>query len=140
MDELTTLRDRMNQLFEDFFSGSPLARPFGEGRWLPSVDVYETDDEVVIKAETPGMKKDDLQVSATPEAITISGETSREDEVREENFLRRERRRGRFSRTIPLPTAIKPEETKAKFEDGVLEIRAAKEEKAAPAGHTIVVE
>jgi HSP20 family protein len=140
VDDLAAFRDRMNQLFEDFVGGSLLQRSLSEARWTPSVDVYETDTEVVVKAEVPGMKKEDLQVAATPEAITISGQTATEKEVREESYVRRERRTGRFSRTLPLPAAIKADETKAKFVDGVLEVRAPKEHAGPAEGPRIGIE
>ena len=140
VDDLAAFRDRMNQLFEDFVGGSLLPRSLSEARWTPNVDVYQTDTEVVVKAEVPGIKKEDLQVAATPEAITISGQTAVEKEVRDENYLHRERRTGRFSRTLPLPAAIKADETKAKFADGVLEVRAPKEQAGPAEGHKITVE
>ena len=126
--QMASLWDEMNDLFEQHLGGRPLMRPLaGITRWAPSVDMYETDDEVVVKAEVPGMTKEDLEVTVTEEAVTISGESTAEEEVKEENYVRRERRSGKFTRRLPLPGAVHVEEAKAKFADGVLEVRVPKE-------------
>lgn len=126
--QMSTLWDEMNDLFEQHFGGRSLMRPLsGMMRWAPSVDMYETDDEIVLRAEVPGMKKEDLQVTVTEEAISISGETQAEEEVKGENYMRRERRYGKFTRRLPLPTAVHLDEAKAKFTDGILEVRVPKE-------------
>ncbi len=92
----------------------------------PAVDVYETDDEVVIKAELPGTKKEDVEVTATEDRVVLSGESTTTEEVDEENYYRREMRYGSFRRSVALPHAIDPEAVSAKFADGVLEVRAPK--------------
>ncbi len=97
---------------------------------VPSVDVYETDDEVVVKAELPGTKKEDVEVTATEDQIVLSGETTESEEVKEENYYRREMRYGSFRRAVAVPHAIDPEAVSAKFTDGVLEVRAPKAEAA----------
>jgi HSP20 family protein len=126
--QMSTLWDEMNQLFEEHFGGRSLMRPLtGITRWAPSVDMFETDDEVVVKADVPGMSKEDLEVTVTEEFITISGESKSEEEVKEENYMRRERRYGKFTRRLPLPAAVHLDEAKAKFTDGILEVRVPKE-------------
>lgn len=128
--QMSTLWDEMNDLFEQHFGGRSLMRPLsGMMRWAPSVDMYETDDEIVVKADVPGMSKEDLEVTVTEEAITISGETQAEEEVKGENYMRRERRYGKFTRRLPLPAAVHLDEAKAKFTDGILEVRVPKEAK-----------
>ncbi len=128
--QMSTLWDEMNDLFEQRFGGRSLMRPLsGMTRWAPSVDMYETDDEIVVKANVPGMSKEDLEVTVTEEAITISGETQAEEEVKGENYMRRERRYGKFTRRLPLPGAVHLDEAKAKFTDGILEVRVPKEAK-----------
>ncbi len=97
----------------------------------PAVDVYETDDEVVIKAELPGIKKEDIQVTATEDRVVLSGESTTTEEVEEDNYYRREMRYGSFRRSVALPHAIDPEAVSAKFADGVLEVRAPKVVEAA---------
>ncbi|MFQ6131309.1 MAG: Hsp20/alpha crystallin family protein [Armatimonadota bacterium] len=125
--DMRRMREHMDRLFSDIFSGRPwpMAWP-AEGEGRPTVDVYETEGEVVVQADVPGMKKEDLEISATEDGITIRGESKREKEVEEEGYHRRERYYGRFARTVPTPTAIDADQTKAKFRDGVLEIRAPK--------------
>ena len=93
---------------------------------VPAVDVYETNDEVVVKAELPGIDKKDVDVTATEDRIVLSGETTSTEEVDEDNYYRREMRYGSFRRSIPLPHAVDPDAVTAKFTNGVLEIRAPK--------------
>ncbi|MGD8239980.1 MAG: Hsp20/alpha crystallin family protein [Armatimonadota bacterium] len=125
---MASLWDEMNDLFEQHFGGRSLMHPLrGVGRWAPSVDMYETDEEVVVKAEVPGMSKEDLEVTVTEEAVAISGETTAEEEATEENYTRRERRYGKFTRRLPLPAAVHVDEATAKFADGILEVRVPKE-------------
>ncbi len=92
----------------------------------PAVDVYETDDEVVIKAELPGTNKEDVEVTATEDRVVLSGETTTTEEVDKDNYYRREMRYGSFRRSVELPHVIDPDAVSAKFTDGVLEIRAPK--------------
>ena len=118
-------------------------RPFpsllGRDRWLPirplsirmpSIDVYEEKDSVVVKAELPGMTKEDIEVNLTGEHLTIKGEKKEDKEVKEDDYYRRERSYGSFMRTVTLPCEVKSEEIKASFKDGVLEIQMPKTEDA----------
>ena len=98
---------------------------------VPAVDVYETDDEVVVRAELPGVKKEDVEVTASEDQIVVTGESRSEQEVKEEGYYRKELRQGSFRRTVALPHPVNPEEVSAKFTDGVLEIRAPKIAEAA---------
>ena len=105
----------------------------------PAVDVYETDDEVVVKAELPGTKKEDVEVTATEDRVLISGKSTTTEEVEEDNYYRREMRYGSFRRSVALPHAIDPEAVSAKFADGVLEVRAPKAVEAAE-GNKVEIE
>jgi HSP20 family protein len=97
---------------------------------MPSLDVYEEEDSVVVKAELPGMKKEDVEVNLAGETLTIKGEKKDEKEVKEDNYYRRERSYGSFLRSVGLPCEVKSDEIKASFKDGVLEIRMPKTEEA----------
>lgn len=130
--ELISLREMMDRLFEESF-----ARP--RGRWLVpldletlAVDMYETDDKIVVKASLPGVKPEEVDISVTGNTLTIKGETKAEEEVKEENYLRRERRYGAFSRSLSLPTQVEVEKAEAVFENGVLTLTLPKAEAVRP--------
>ncbi|MBO9541803.1 Hsp20/alpha crystallin family protein [bacterium] len=116
-----TLRDQINRMFEDVMT--PALRG-GFGLMGPALDVYEKDGEVFIEAELPGMDIKDVEITSTENTLTLKGETTRETEVKEENFHRAERRFGSFVRTVELPSPINPEQARASFKDGVLTIHA----------------
>lgn len=130
---LSRMRDEIDRMFEDFFTGRPGLARTGEGLRVPSVDIEETDESVVVRAELPGVKKDDLDIEVTPDALTIRAEMSEEKEQRDRRFYRRERSWGMFQRTVPVPVEIKSDAAKASFKDGLLEVTLPKvepEEKA----------
>ncbi|HTM10986.1 MAG TPA: Hsp20/alpha crystallin family protein [Verrucomicrobiae bacterium] len=119
---------------EDFF-GRRLAGPFGGfpralGASAPAVDVYEEKDEVVAKAELPGLEKNDIEVNVIDHQLTIKGEKKQEREIEEKNFYRAERSYGAFFRTIELPAEVESDKAKAAFKNGVLEIHIPKTEEA----------
>ncbi len=111
-----------------------------EAEYGPAVDVYETDDEVVVKAQLPGVKKEDLDVNIQENTLTIRAETRREEEVDEEGYFRRELRYGSWARRLPLPAEVDEEQVSAKLTDGLLEVRAIKRETPAETGKHIEVE
>ncbi len=124
--------------FEDF-----LRKPFslaGPAWWpglkevggeiAPSIDIYEEGDDVVVKAELPGMKKEDIEVSLADDSITISGEKKKEEKVERKGYFRHERSYGSFARSFSLPSEVRTDDAKAEFRDGVLEIRVPKTEEA----------
>ena len=111
-----------------------------EADYGPAVDVYQTDDEVVVKAQLPGVKKDDLTVNIQDNTLTIRAETRREEEVEEEGYFRRELRYGTWARRLPLPAPVDEEQVTAKLGDGVLEVRAKKTEEVEEAGKKIEVQ
>lgn len=128
----------MERFMDDMWR-RPFPSLFGRDRWLPirplsirmpSLDVYEEKDSVVVKAELPGMKKEDVEVNLAGETLTIKGEKKEDKEVKEDDYYRRERSYGSFLRTVALPSEVKSDEIKASFKDGVLEIRMPKTEEA----------
>ena len=129
--DLVTLREAMDRLFEESFirPGSRLLSPHGGDLAL---DMYETDDEIVVTAVLPGVKPEDVDVTITGESLCIKGETQAETTVENANYLRQERRYGAFSRTIALPSPIQPDKAEAKFKDGVLTLSIPKAEEAKP--------
>jgi HSP20 family protein len=122
--------DEMDRMFRDMARLPWAALQGAEFEWGPAVDVYEQENQVVVKAGVPGVKKEDIEVSATEEGVTINGETKHEEEVKEEGYYRKEIRRGSFHRVVPWPVDVDPESVSAKMEDGILTITANKTEKA----------
>jgi HSP20 family protein len=126
---LTALRREMDHLLEDFFGKSPFH--LGDaGAFSPSVEVADTKDAVVVKAQVPGVTQEQLQVNITNDAVTLKGDMKEEEKKEEKNYYRREFRYGSFTRTIPLPVAVQSEKATAKLKDGVLEISIPKSKQA----------
>jgi HSP20 family protein len=109
-----------------------LRKPNGERAWVPAVDVFEKDDKFVVKAELPGMKEEDVDVSVVGDTLSIKGEKKTETEVKEEDYYRSERTYGSFYRSIPLPSTVDVDKIEASFEDGVLEVTLPKSAKVKP--------
>jgi len=127
--EMPTLHNRINSLFDDpFFRIGRLSDEESMGMWNPAVDLYEKDEHFIIKAELPGVKKDDIKVDLKDRVLTLSGERTYDNEVKEENYYRRERSYGKFQRAFTLPAEVDPEKIKAEFKDGVLQIEVPKPE------------
>jgi HSP20 family protein len=140
--ELENLRREMDRLFDEVFGRSPVVEPALEETtrvWAPACDLYETDKDIVVKANLPGVSKDNVEVIVTEDSITIKGQTKEETEVKEKNYYRKELNYGTFQRVIPLPVTVKSDEAKATFKDGILEIRAPKTE-VSPKGRKINIE
>lgn len=139
--DMVTLRDRMDRLFDD-----SMARLRGAedemllSNWSPSVDIYETTDNIVIKAEVPGVKKEDISVEVKDDTLYLRGERKFEKDVKEENYHRMERSYGSFRRVFSLPATVEQDKVKASFKDGVLEITLPKVEKAKPKKIAVDVE
>ncbi len=103
--------------------------PFGFGRTIsPKIDVYQTETDVVLKAEIPGVSKEDLNIYIDDNSIRLSGETKRDEEFKDDNVYRSERYYGSFSRTVPLPMEVKSDKAKAEYKDGILKITVPKAE------------
>jgi HSP20 family protein len=125
---LATLQREMNRLLESFFGGSPWH--VGESMSAPAVEVSDTKDTVMVKAQVPGVSKEQLQVTVSEGVLTIKGETKAEEKKEEKNYLRREFHYGAFSRTVPLPAGVQGEKATAQLKDGILEITIPKSEEA----------
>ena len=128
----------MERMFEDFWKRPffGLRRPefWRAGRsvlaTMPAVDVYQEKDDVIVKAELPGLSKDDIQVNLTDSTLTIRGERKKEEEVNQDDYFYSERSQGAFARNIDLPAEVKPDQVKATFKDGILQIRLPKTEES----------
>jgi len=119
--------DRLNQMFSDFY-GQAFSRA-----WVPAVDIYETEGhEVVLKAELPDMKREDINLTFENGVLTLKGERKFEQEAKKENFQRIERRHGTFSRSFTLPNTVDATRISAAYKDGVLTIRLPQREEAKP--------
>jgi HSP20 family protein len=133
---MMVMRD-MEKWFEDMAGRPfPLLRPLfrysemEEMTMAPSVDIFEDKGDVVVKAELPGIKKEDIDITLTEDTITISGEKKKEEEVKKKDYYRCESSYGSFTRTFTLPSEVQTEKVKSKMKDGVLEIRIPKTEEA----------
>lgn len=125
---LASLRHELDRLFDDFFARGPFRH--GERGWEPAVEVADTKDAVVVKAQVPGMSKDNIQVNITEDTLTLQGEMKEEEKKEEKNYSRREFRYGAFARAIALPAAVQADKATAQLKDGVLEITIPKNEQA----------
>jgi HSP20 family protein len=130
--ELMSLRQAMDKLFEDsFVRPSRTLATLGEVT-VPALDIYQTANEVVVKATLPGVTPDDVSIDITGETLTIKGETKAEEEVKKEDYLYQERRYGAFSRSVVLPSGLKTDKAEAAMEDGVLTLTIPKAEEVKP--------
>lgn len=128
---LSEIQSEVNRLFDNFF-GRPAGVALGERLWAPAMDMYETKDDLVVSLELPGVKEKEVQVSITNDVLTVRGERTQQQEVKDENYHRLERWFGKFERSIPLPMPIQTEKVKATYRDGVLEIKLPKAEAVKP--------
>jgi len=135
--DLTRWEREMDRMMDDFFGRR--MRPWWPERWFrrdemevaaPTVDLFEDKNDIVVKAELPGMDKDDIEVNLTNSTLTIKGEKKKEEEVKEANYYRCERAYGSFTRTLELPKDVHADKVKASFKNGVLEVRLPKTEEA----------
>lgn len=124
---LSRLRDQLNQIFEqpDFAMSDLLG-----GGWLPAVDVLDDKDKLTIKAELPGFKREDLDVSVHDNSLVISGERKSDEEKKDGEFYRSERFYGKFHRSISLPSTVDTGKIEARYRDGVLTVTLPKSDKA----------
>ena len=128
--EMMTLREAMDRLFDDAFTHPLSVR---DGGWsAPAIDMYQTDDEIVVKASLPGFKADDVQINITGDVLTLRGEMKHADEKKEKAWHLREQRWGSFERSVALPTNVVADRANADFENGVLTITLPKAEEAKP--------
>jgi len=130
-NRLSDLREEIDRLFESPLS--ELTRTTSVfGGWTPAVDLFEDKDNVTVKAELPGMKKEDVEVTLHDGTLSISGERRSEKKVEEADVFRSERYFGRFQRTISLPSAVAGDKVKADYKDGILTVTLLKTEEAKP--------
>ncbi len=129
--ELVTLQDRVNSLFEGFSDVSGKEQ-LAAGTFVPPVDIYEDEQNLVLKLEIPGVNEEDLQVSLENNLLTVKGERKFEKEEKEENFHRIERRFGTFTRTFRMPNTVDSDYTSASYDKGILKITLAKRAEAKP--------
>ncbi len=131
--ELSSLQGEMNRLFNAAFGDMPNGGTGGTPRrWMPAMDLLETDDDFVLRADLPGMTESDVNVELEDNVLTISGERKSEREEKREGFYRVERAFGSFSRSLTLPRGVDPEAVNASFDKGVLEVRVPKPEQRKP--------
>ncbi len=123
LKELARIESELNKLFGEVVPQEITAKV---QTWTPRVDVYEKDNNIIIEAEIPGAKKEDIQVKIKDNNVIIKGEVKKEEEKKEENYYRSERFYGSFERVIPLPAEVKPEEAKAEIQDGILKLTIPK--------------
>ncbi len=120
--EMSSFEEQWNRLLEGRRQES----------WLPAVDVFDTKDAVVLKAELAGMKPDDIEIKVEDNVLTIKGERKFEEKVDSERYYRVERRFGSFQRSLALPAGVKADDIQAHYEDGILEVRVPKVEEEKP--------
>ncbi|HEY5999225.1 MAG TPA: Hsp20/alpha crystallin family protein [bacterium] len=131
--ELSTFQDRMNRLFDDVVKAPYRAdEGLSSAAWAPAVDIYETDKEIVLKAELPEMQEKDIDIKVEDNLLSIAGERRMEKEVKEENYHRIERAYGAFNRAFTLPRTVDREGIKAAYKDGVLKVTLPKKEEVTP--------
>ena len=128
--ELSTLRKEMDRLWEDFFGEKSVISRVES--WVPAVDVSETKDAIIVKAEVPGMDPKDIDVSISGDMLVIKGEKKEEKEEKDENFHRIEMRRGAFSRAVRIPVPVDSDKIEAKYKKGILRVTLPKKEENKP--------
>jgi len=131
--DLEIIQNEMNRLFDSSLVGWR-DRDAGllEGAWNPAVDIYDSKDNVMVKADIPGMKKDEIDVSVHGDTLIIKGEKKKEKETKEKDFVRTERYYGSFNRAIRLPSEIQVDKVNASYKNGVLELVLPKKEESKP--------
>ena len=130
--ELAGLQNEMSRLVNSVFEGAGNGGSAGPRAWIPAVDVWETEGEVVYALDLPGVPQDSISVELEDGALTVSATRERSSEISDERFHRSERRTGTFSRTIAVPAGVDDEKIAASYRDGVLEIRVVKPEQPTP--------
>jgi HSP20 family protein len=150
--DLLMPREAMDRWFDrmlDEFWRRPFPSLLSPERWwptravslpMPALDVYEEKDEIVVKAELPGMTKEEIQINLTGDVLTIKGEKKKEEEIKREDYRYQERSYGSFLRSVELPCEVKPDQVKAAFKDGVLEVRMPKTEEAKTRSVTVKID
>jgi HSP20 family protein len=115
--DIVTLREAMDRLFDEAFTRPIMS---AGGVEMPAIDLYQTNDEVVIKAALPGLDPNDIQIDLTADVLTLRGNYRQEDEVKDATYHIREHRHGMFERSVILPAAVQPDKARAEFDKGIL--------------------
>jgi HSP20 family protein len=133
LGNLQSFQHEMNRMFDEFFRGGNGEAAGTElSSWTPAVDIHETDDGFVIKAELPGVSKDDVSIDVHQNTLTLRGQRKHEAEVKNERYHRVERAYGTFQRSFVLPAIVDQDKVQATYKDGVLELHLPKSEAAKP--------
>jgi len=130
--ELNVLQDRMNRLFDDAGRGWRADEPASTTTWSPAVDIFETENEIIVKAELPGVDRKDIALHLENNVLTLKGDRKFEKETKEENYHRIERAYGAFSRAFSIPATVDEEKIRADYHDGILKIALPKKEAVRP--------
>jgi|SRR5215211_1042449 len=128
--EVDTLQSEVNRLFDTFFGGSSGGNQLR--RWVPPMDLVETEDHLVLRADLPGLDRDDVNIEVKDGVLTVSGERKAEQQERTDGYVRVERAFGSFSRSLTLPENVTADQISADFDKGVLEVRIPKPEERKP--------
>lgn len=121
--ELDQMRRQMDRMLSQVFGRGPMGRPEGGQAFMPTVEVYVTDKDVMLNAELPGIDPKDVNVEISEDSVILSGETKQEKEIHEDTYYSSERMFGQFRRVVPLPSPIKEQEVKATFKNGLLTLK-----------------
>jgi HSP20 family protein len=131
--ELSTMQDRINRIFGDAYTRRYDDDLTQRGEWFPPVDIYENgNEEIVLKAELPGLQREDIDLRVENNTLTLRGERKRDTEIKQEQYHRVERSYGAFSRSFSLPSRIDTEKVRAEFKEGVLSIKLPVKAEAKP--------
>ena len=135
--DLENLRENVNKLFQE-----SMGRPSRESSasWAPPVDVMEDEDKIVLRAEVPGMQKEDIDIEMTGDTLTIKGERKFENEEKQKDYVRIERAYGQFQRSFTIGVPVKANKVKANYQNGILEITIPKAEETKPKKVEIALE
>jgi len=137
MRDMLSFNNRADRIFNDFLYPSRGMQMSKDSSWNPRVDIYEDEDAIVLKAELPGVEKDNIVVDVEGRVLTLKGERSSDNEVQEESYYRRERTFGSFERRFNLPDNVDPEKITADYKDGILKLGIPKPEENKPRQITV---
>jgi HSP20 family protein len=129
---MVSLREKMNRLFEDVFTGRGDDKELASSTWAPAVDIFETENELVMSAEIPGIDEKDIEIKLEDNTLTLKGERKFEKETKEENYHRIERSYGSFYRAFTLPNSVDLDKIHAEHENGILKITLPKRQELKP--------
>ncbi len=130
--DIVTLREKMNRLFEDAVTARGEEKDMISSTWAPSVDIYETENSLILTAEVPGIEEDNIEIKIEDNTLSLSGERKFEKETKEENYHRIERSYGSFYRSFTIPRQVDQDKIKAEHDNGVLRITMPKRAESKP--------